>query len=424
MTSLPTAGSPLRRRGALMATLFAAQVCGSTGFSMSMAVGAIMAAAITGTNTWSGLPVAIGSLGTALASYPLSRLMARTGRRLGLAVGYALAVAGAALGMVGVVHQSFVVFLAGMALFGTAQTSNLLARYAAADISAGAQRGRAMGLIVWGSTVGSIIGPMLMAPAIGVGAVLGVSQVASAFLISVAGYTLAAILVEAFLRPDPLAIARQLEPASPTRATQRGRATGVILREPRVIVAYGALMVSQLVMIGTTSTSPLYLHDHGHAVGTIGLAVSMHLGGMYIASPLSGWLCDRFGRLPMIGAGGGVLLGALALAGLAPGRAGGVVIAGLFLNGVGWNLAFVSASALLTDALSPVERASIQGLADLVMGLMGAVGSALGGMVLGAWGFGVLNVLGAVMLLVPLAASRLQRQALTASAAQPNPWAS
>jgi MFS family permease len=407
-----------------MATLFAAQICGSTGFSMGMAVGAIMAAAITGTNTWSGLPVAIGSLGTALASYPLSRLMARTGRRLGLAVGYSLAVGGAVLGMVGVVHQSFAIFLAGMALFGTAQTSNLLARYAAADISPGAQRGRAMGLIVWGSAVGSIVGPMLMAPAIGVGAMLGASRVASAFLISVTGYTLAAILVELFLRPDPLAVARQLEPTSSTRATARGRATGAILREPRVIVAYGTLMVSQLVMIGTTSTSPLYLHDHGHAVGTIGLAVSMHLGGMYITSPLSGWLCDRFGRLPMIGAGGIVLLGALALAGLAPGRAGSAVIAGLFLNGVGWNLAFVSASALLTDALSPVERASIQGLADLVMGLMGAVGSALGGMVLGAWGFGMLNVLGAVMLLVPLAASWLQRQALSASAAQPSPWAS
>ena len=424
MTSLPIAGSPLRRRGALMATLFAAQVCGSTGFSMSMAVGAIMAAAITGTNTWSGLPVGIGSLGTALASYPLSRLMARFGRRPGLTVGYSLAVAGAVLGMVGVVRQSFAVFLGGMALFGTAQTSNLLARYAAADVSPGAQRGRAMGLIVWGSTVGSIIGPMLMAPAIGVGALVGVSSVASAFLISVAGYAVAAILVQACLRPDPLAIARRLEPAAPARRGERGRATGAILREPRVIVAYGTLMVSQLVMIGTTSTSPLYLHDHGLAVGTIGLAVSMHLGGMYVASPLSGWLCDRFGRLPMIGAGGVVLLGALALAGLAPGRAAAVVIAGLFLNGVGWNLAFVSASALLTDALSPDERASIQGLADLVMGLMGAVGSALGGMVLGAWGFGMLNALGAALLVVPLAASWLQREALAARAAQPDPWAS
>jgi MFS family permease len=391
---------------------------------MGMAVGAIMAAAITGTNTWSGLPVAVGSLGTALAAWPLSRLMVRFGRRPGLATGYAVAVAGAILGIVGVVQQSFALFLAGMALFGIANTSNLLARYAAADITPGAQRGRAMGLIVWGSAAGSIVGPMLMNPAIRVGAALGLSSVASAFLISVAGYALAALLVQALLRPDPLAIARRLEPATERSADAHGRVTGSILREPRVLVAYGTLMVSQLVMIGTTSTSPLYLHDHGHAVGTIGLAVSLHLGGMYVASPLSGWLCDRFGRLPMIGAGGVVLLGALALAGLAPGRASGVVIAGLFLNGVGWNLAFVSASALLTDALSPQERASIQGLADLVMGLMGAVGSALGGVVLGAWGFGMLNALGAALLVVPLAGSWLQREALAARAAEPNPWAS
>ena len=78
-----------------MATLFAAQVCGSTGHSIGMAIGSIMAAGITGTNTWSGLPVAVGALGTALASWPLARLMERCGRRPGLALGYGLAVVGA-----------------------------------------------------------------------------------------------------------------------------------------------------------------------------------------------------------------------------------------------------------------------------------------------------------------------------------------
>src|SRR3989475_9377313 len=113
-------------RGRLMAALFAAQVCGSTGHSIGMAVGSIMAAGITGTNTWSGLPVAVGALGTALASWPLSRLMQRSGRRPGLALGYALAVLGSLLGMVGVVVSSFALLLGGMALFGIAQTSNLL----------------------------------------------------------------------------------------------------------------------------------------------------------------------------------------------------------------------------------------------------------------------------------------------------------
>src|SRR5207245_7170257 len=128
-----------------------------------------------------------------------------------------------------------------------------------------------------------------------------------------------------------------------------------------------------------------HLRDHGGSVSTIGLAVGMHLGGMYIASPLSGWLCDRFGRLPVIAGGGVLLLAAVFVAGVPPGSESGLVIVGLFLNGVGWNLAFVAGSALLTDALSPDERTSVQGLADLVMGLMGASAAAWGAMGSARW---------------------------------------
>jgi MFS family permease len=189
-----------------------------------------------------------------------------------------------------------------------------------------------------------------------------------------------------------------------------------------VALAFVTLMVSQLVMIGTTSTSTLYLHDQGHPVGTIGVAASLHLAGMYVSSPLSGWLSDRFGRLPMIGLGGVILMLACALAGFVPGSAGGLVIAGLFLNGIGWNLAFVSASALLTDALAPNDRTSMQGLADLCMGAMGFLGSALGGVILGVWGFGMLNAVGAAMLILPLAASSMRRAAAAARATELDPW--
>jgi predicted MFS family arabinose efflux permease len=85
------------------------------------------------------------------------------------------------------------------------------------------------------------------------------------------------------------------------------------------------------------------------------------------------------------------------------------------VNGIGWNLAFVAGSALLTDALAPVERASIQGLADLLMGLMGALGSAVGGMILGIWGFAILNAVGAVLTFGPLAITLVRRPALAAA---------
>ena len=130
MSPLPAAAATVPRRGLLLATLFAAQACGSTGHSIGMAVGGIVAGDITGSNAWSGVPVAVGALGAALASWPLSRLMGRFGRRPGLALGYGLAVVGAGLGMAGVLTASFVLFLVGMTLFGTSNTSNLLARYA------------------------------------------------------------------------------------------------------------------------------------------------------------------------------------------------------------------------------------------------------------------------------------------------------
>src|SRR5262245_49836247 len=307
---LTTAPTPRTtpRRARLMTTLFAAQVCGSTGHSIGMAIGGIMGAAITGTNTWSGMPVAVGALGTALASWPLARVMERSGRRPGLALGYGLAVLGALVAMAAVTTRSFALLLGGMALFGVSQTSNLLARYAAADVSPGAQRGRAMGLIVWGSSAGSILGPNLMEPALRLGRALGLPPEASAFLISVAGYVVAALLVELFLRPDPLAVARLLhERVASAGAAESARGLGDILADVRVQLSLATLTISQFVMISTTSTSPVYLHDQGHTVQTIGLAVSLHLGGMYVASPISGWLCDRFGRLPMIGLGALVL---------------------------------------------------------------------------------------------------------------------
>jgi MFS family permease len=267
-----------------------------------------------------------------------------------------------------------------------------------------------MGIIVWGSTLGSIIGPNLMSPALTVGTAIGVPASASAFLISVASFALAAILVEALLRPDPLTIARGIEVAvAPGHVPARPRKLGAALSDVRVQIALATLGVGQFVMISTTSTSPVYLHDNGHPVQVIGIAVSLHLAGMYVASPLSGWLSDRFGRIPTIVAGALLLIGAVVLAGLAPGTDRVLVILALFLNGVGWNLGFVAGSALLTDALTPSERASIQGFADLVLGAMGALGSTAGGMILGLWGFAILNAVGASLVLAPLAATLLRR---------------
>ncbi len=412
-------------RPRLMSTLLAAQVFGSTGHTLTLSVGSIVAADLTGDNTLSGVPVAVGALGGALASVPLSWLMARSGRRPGLALGYLLAVLGAVLSMVGVVERNFGIFLAGMFLFGFAQASSLLGRFAAADISTPNQRGRAIGLIVGGATAGSVLGPNLLAASDSAAVALGLPLVGAPFLIGIVSFSVAATLLLVFLRPDPLQIARQLHAADLRTSASAVAARAVrplrqILRLPRIQIAFGALMTSQLVMIGTTSTAAVYLKDHGHDIGMIGIAVALHLGGMYVASPFTGWLCDRVGRLEMILAGGTLLIIATVVAGLAPGSYGLLVALMFALNGIGWNFAFVAGSALLTDALEPQERTSMQGFADLMTGLMGALGSTLGGLMLQGWGFAALNAAGALLILGPLAAVWFGRSALRAPARHPS----
>jgi len=66
--------------------------------------------------------------------------------------------------------------------------------------------------------------------------------------------------------------------------------------------------------------------------------------------------------------------------------------AGLLVLGLGWSATLVAGSTLLSDAVPGERRASVQGLADLVMGLAGASAGALSGVILGTWGYPALTL--------------------------------
>jgi predicted MFS family arabinose efflux permease len=70
----------------------------------------------------------------------------------------------------------------------------------------------------------------------------------------------------------------------------------------------------------------------------------------------------------------------------------------LVLLGLGWSAATIAASTLLVDSVPLGDRPGVQGVSDLLMNLTGAVGGALAGPVLSAFGYPGLGV--ACMLLV------------------------
>jgi MFS family permease len=74
----------------------------------------------------------------------------------------------------------------------------------------------------------------------------------------------------------------------------------------------------------------------------------------------------------------------------------------LFVLGVGWSFCYVGGSALLSDLLSPEERAKSQGANDFLIGLATAGASAGSGLLFASTSYTVLGISGAMVSLVPL----------------------
>jgi MFS family permease len=155
--------------------------------------------------------------------------------------------------------------------------------------------------------------------------------------------------------------------------------------------------------------TPVHMTHYAHGLDAISFVISMHILGMYGLSPLTGWISDRWGRLPTIAIGSLLLIMSCILAPTNPDTL--PLAASLFLLGLGWNFCFVAGSALLTDRLAVNERASIQGSADLVVGVASVIGSLSSGEVMASAGYGAANAIGigVSFIILIVAALRLRR---------------
>ena len=166
------------------------------------------------------------------------------------------------------------------------------------------------------------------------------------------------------------------------------------------------MAASNVAMVSVMTMTPIHMEDAGETLSAVGLVISLHVAGMYLPSPVSGWLADRHGRLPVLAGGGAALIAAGVLAAVSPGDQIALMALALALLGIGWNLGLVGGSALLTDAVEPERRPQTQGAADLIMGLTGVSGNLVAGPLFDAGAFGVLGAGAAVLgvLLIGLAA--------------------
>ena len=381
-----------RHRSRALATYFTAAALTSIAYIATFTVASLAAPEMTGSAGSSGWPSAIAVAGTALAASLLSSVMARRGRRAGIVLGLSVAVVGGALAVLAVMAASLPLLLIASALVGFGNAAMNLSRYAAADLFPVDRRAGALGFVVWGSTIGAVVGPNLVAPAGSVAPTLGLLPLAGGFAMAFV-FLLAALAVGA-LGPRAPVQPHLDEPtrASGQRPSSQRRLLAELVRKPQGRTALIALVTSQLVMTLIMTMTPYHLHAEGHGLGTVGLVISAHTFGMFAFSPLSGRLTDRYGANAMVLAGFSVLAASGVISAL---PIAGVTLAfPMFLLGVGWNLGFVAGSSLLASEAPLGDRARLQGASDALVWATAAVASFSSGYVVATASFALLAVIG------------------------------
>lgn len=398
--------------GRSLAALVIANVLGGIGVASGIAVGALLVASMGGT-ALAGTGQALSVLGAALLAVPLANLAARRGRRPSLALGYAIAALGALLILASSWLGWFPLLLLGLLAFGAAQATGLQIRYAAAELADPARRATIMSVVIWATTIGSVLGPNLSTIGAALGARINLPELAGPYLFSLAGFILCFLVIALLFAARPAATREPADAGTdqaPAQSQGAGKAANpigalaalrwagshAVARFAVVVIAVG-----HAVMVGIMSMTPIHLQQHGHGLPAIGFTISLHILGMYALSPVVGMLVDRFGPLRSALAGL-LLLGISAVLILVAPAAFGSTVAALFVLGLGWSFTTISGSALLAGVDSGAVRVPLQGATDALMNYAGAAAALLGGPLIAWIGFGGLAVTAAA-LIVPAA---------------------
>jgi MFS family permease len=386
----------------IITTLFITQSLGSAALIANATVNPIVGATLSGRDDLAGLPGTLLLLGAASAAHPAGRLMERVGRRWGLALGFAIGLAGMIIGGTAIVIHSFLLLLLGLLLIGGARGAVDQSRYAAADAELPERRARAISTVVFAGTVGAITGPALVAPSGALLGGLGADPLAGPMWIGALLFALAGVLIGVLLRPDPRDIGRAIATALPQSPAepQASRTLRAVMRLPAARLAVAAMITGQVVMVLIMAVTSLHMHHHHHGLDAVSLVIMAHTLGMYGLSLANGALIDRLGRKVAIAAGAVLLIGGAVLAPTSLMTAW--LALALFLVGLGWNLCYIAGSSLLADVLAPSERAVYQGTTELAVNLASAISSLSSGVILHYLGFTALALIGAALSLVPL----------------------
>jgi MFS family permease len=380
------------------------QIFGGAGLAAGITVGALLAQDMLGTDSVTGLPTALFTLGSAGAALLVGRLSQRFGRRSGLAAGFLAGGIGAIGVVISALLNSILLLFISLLIYGAGSATNLQARYAGTDLANRAQRAKAISMAMVSTTFGAVAGPNLV-DVMGEFAIsIGIPSLAGPFILAATAYILAGLVLLIFLRPDPFIVAKAISDSQRENSLLEEKSTMLSINKRGIFAGAAVMVLTQFVMTAIMTMTPIHMGHHGHGLNEVGVVIGFHIGAMFLPSLVTGYLVDKIGRATMAIASAVTLLASGILAAVGPADSMEVLIAALVLLGLGWNFGLISGTAILVDATSPSTRAKTQGSVDVWIALSGAIGGGLSGMVVANSSYAALSIAGAVLslLLIPI----------------------
>ncbi len=368
-----TVDDGLARRNAIVLSVAQALAGGNNIVTVSTA--SIVGAVLAPDKGLATLPITAMVLGMWLGTLPVGALARRFGRRFALQTGSVFGILSGLISYLAVVNGQFWLLLLGAFCGGLYAAAHQSYRFAAADTASEAFRPKVVSWVLAGGVFAAVIGPQLV---IFTKDLLPPYMFAASYLGQSACAVLAAGVLM-FVKIPPL----------PAAHAEHARPLAEIVRAPRFIVAVACGMASYAMMNIIMTSAPLAMVGCGHSVTDATLGIQWHVLAMYAPSFITGGLIVRFGVERVTGVGLG-LIALAAVAGIA-----GITVAhfwtALVLLGVGWNLAFIGATNMVTQCHRPEERNKVQAFNDfLIFGSM-AVSSFTSGQMLEYLGWQAIN---------------------------------
>ncbi|MBZ9673356.1 MFS transporter [Mesorhizobium sp. ES1-3] len=379
MTAIAVEAGKEARRTALI--LAASQAIIGSAAPIAISMGALAGQYLLGADkSLATAPITGFNLGVALGALPAAAIIRWLGQRGGFMTGTVVTALGGLVATLALFHGSFWLFAFALLVIGVGGAFVQQFRFAAADNAPPAFKARAISFVLAGGIITAILGPQiviftreLFAPVMFAGSFASILPLAAA-----------GAIILSFLRLPAKAASKVVDVADGD-----ARPLSEIVTKPRFVAALFCAVGSYALMSFVMTGAPLAMVGCGLSEDDATLGISWHVMAMFGPSFFTGSLIHRFGAERI------VAIGLLLLTGCAVVALSGLALwqfwTALILLGLGWNFAFIGATAMVAASYHPSEKGKVQGFHDFVLFGSVACASLMSGMVYNAWGWTMLN---------------------------------